>query len=200
MLSQSLVTDVGELVYSKERLSGKPWKIQLTCDQIWVLTEKRVSASPWPDRMQAAYPLLRAPSLNWNYFPSLKEVLNAHGVNALEMYLLSSFTSTARYAQAVVAGIMEMLSSQRHFVSNNIFILHPSLAGGEFFCLLKSHSSFGTKCSPVSRARRWFYWRTVLQTKTMLYFTTPFELLLCHFPEEHDRPTTKLCFKILCPI
>lgn len=145
-------------------------------------------------------PSLRAPSLDWNHFPSLKEVSNTHGVNALEMYLLSFFTSAARYAQAIVAGIMEMLSSQRHFVSNNIFILHPSLAGGEFFCLLKSHSSFGTKCSPVSRVRRWFYWRTVLQTKTMLYFTTPFELPLCHFPEERDRPTTKLCFKILCPI
>lgn len=113
---------------------------------------------------------------------------------------LLTFISAARYAQAIAAGIMEMLSAQRHFVSNNIFILHPSLAGGEFFCLMKSHSSFGTKCSPVSWVSCWFYWRTVLQTKTMLYFSTLFELPLCHFPEEHDRPTTKLCFKILCPI
>lgn len=108
--------------------------------------------------------------------------------------------SAARYAQAIMAVIMETLSSKRYFVSNNIFILHPSLAGGEFFCLMKSHSSFGTTCSPVSWVSRWFYWRTVLQTKTMLYFTTLFELPLCHFPEEHDRPTTKLCFKILRPI
>lgn len=153
-------------------------------------------------RLHAYWPP-RGSHLNWNPHPGLKEICNTwprQNQCPEDTPFVLTFISAARYARAVMAGIMEILSSQRHFVSKNIFILHPSLAGGEFFCLVKSHSSFGTKCSPVSRVSLWFYWRTVLQTKTMLYFTTLFELPLCHFPEEHDRPTTKLCFKILCPI
>lgn len=191
---------MGELVCSKENLLGKSWKISFTRDLFQVLSAECVSASLHADMLTD---LLQALCLNWNPLPGLKEIRNTQPRQNQcpeDIPFVLTFISAARYAQAAVAGIMEILSSQRHFVSKNIFILHPSLAGGEFFCLVKSHSSFGTKCSPVSRVSLWFYWRTVLQTKTMLYFTTLFELPLCHFPEEHDRPTTKLCFKILCPI
>lgn len=75
ILSQSLLSDVGELVYSKERLSGKSWKISLTHDLIWVLSAEWVSVSPWPDRTQDAYfppqgswPELKPPPKSeWNF-------------------------------------------------------------------------------------------------------------------------------------
>lgn len=75
ILSQSLVSDVGELVYSKERLSGKSWKISFTRDLIWVLSAEWVSASPWPDRTQGAcfppqgsWPELKPPPKSeWNF-------------------------------------------------------------------------------------------------------------------------------------
>lgn len=68
---------------------GKSWKIQLTHDWVWVITAEQVSPSPWPDSIQAAYPLLGAPGLIRNHLPRLKETFNKCRSSAPETYLSS---------------------------------------------------------------------------------------------------------------